>query len=140
MSTKRPRPSFDDEADVRRFIDDVAVEEDGEEDGDDDEEDPDHSESSIIISIRFRLAQSTQHNFLLMMTATPLMNPNTPMIVLLFARTMQRRLPRPCSKLEPLPNVMYLNARLAPPISKLTVSLCIRRRNGICTCIVLTSQ
>ena len=87
MSTKRPRPSFDDEADVRRFIDNVAVEEDGEEDSDNDEEDPDHSESSIVISIRFRLAQSTQHNFLLMMTATLLMNSNTPMIVLLFAQT-----------------------------------------------------
>jgi len=45
MSTKRPHQSSDDEINVRRFIDDVAVEEDGEEEVDDDEEDPDQSES-----------------------------------------------------------------------------------------------
>jgi len=45
MSTKRPHRSSDNEIDVRRFIDDVAVEEDGEEEVDDDEEDPDQSGS-----------------------------------------------------------------------------------------------
>ena len=44
MSTKWPHQSSDDEIDVRRFIDDVAVEEDGEEEVDDNEEDPDQSE------------------------------------------------------------------------------------------------
>ena len=56
-----------------RFIDDVAVEEDGEEEIDEAEEDPDQSESLPLYL--FYLAQSAQHNFLLMMmTATPLMN------------------------------------------------------------------
>ena len=56
-----------------RFIDDVAVEEDGEEEIDEAEEDPDQSESLPLYP--FYLAQSAQHNFLLMMmTATPLTN------------------------------------------------------------------
>ena len=75
MSTKRPHHSSNDEINVRRFIDDVAVEGDGEDDFYDDKEDPDQSESIIIVIISFRLTQSIQHNFLLMMTVTPLMNP-----------------------------------------------------------------
>lgn len=49
MSSKRPHPSSDEEfdkapSDVRRFIDDVAMESDGEEEFDDDDGDPDQSE------------------------------------------------------------------------------------------------
>ena len=56
---KRPHQSSDNEIDIRGFIDDMAVEEDGEEDVDDDEEeDPDQSESSIIVYSSFRLPQS----------------------------------------------------------------------------------
>ena len=75
MSTKRPHHSSNDEINVRRSIDDVAVEGDGEDDFYDDKEDPDQSESIIIVVISFHLTQSIQHNFLLMMMVTPLMNP-----------------------------------------------------------------
>ena len=86
MSTKQPHHSSDDEINVRRFVDDVAVEGDGEEDFDDNEEDPDPSESIIIVVISFRLTQLIQHNFLLMMMVTPLMNPiTTPTIISLFS-------------------------------------------------------
>ena len=56
---KRPHQSSDNKIDIRGFIDDIAVEEDGEEDVDDnEEEDPDQSESSIIIYLSFHLPQS----------------------------------------------------------------------------------
>ena len=62
------------------------VEGDGEEDFDDDKEDPDQSESIIVVVISFCLTQSIQHNFLLMMTVTPLMNCiMTPTIISLFS-------------------------------------------------------
>ena len=82
MSTKQPHYSSNDEINVRRFIDDVVVEGDGEEDFDDDEEDPDQSESIIIVVISFRLTQSIQHNFLLMTMVTPLMNPITTLTII----------------------------------------------------------
>ena len=82
MSTKQPHHSSNDEINVRRFIDDVVVEGDGEEDFDDDKEDPDQSESIIIVVISFRLTQSIQHNFLLMTMVTPLMNPITTLTII----------------------------------------------------------
>ena len=95
MSTKGPHHSSDDEINVRRFIDDVAVEGDGEEDFDDDEEDPDQSESIIIVVISFHLTQSIQHDVLLMMMVTPLMNPITILTIIpLFTFTMQKKLLR----------------------------------------------
>ena len=122
MSTKWPHHSSDNEINVRRFIDDVVVEGDGEEDFDDDEEDPDQSESIIIVVISFHLTQSIQHNFLLMTMVTPFMNPiTTPTIIPLFSWTMQRKLPRQCGKLKASFNVMYLSTRLTSPKSNLIV-------------------
>ena len=135
MSTKQPHQSSNDEFNVRRFIDDVAVEMDGEEEVDDEEEDPDQSESPPLYP--FYLAQLTQHNFLLMTTtATPLANfIMIPMIVLQLPQAMQRRLPRSSSKLKPL-----INVRLASPTVSLTVNPCIRQHNKVWTWIVLMSQ
>ena len=113
---------------------------DGEEEVDEEEEDPDQSESLPLYP--FYLAQSTQCNFLLMITtATPLVNfIMIPMIVLQLPQAMQRRLPRSSSKLEPLINTTYLNARLASTTASLTVNPCIRQHNKVWTCIVSMSQ
>ena len=89
MSSKQPRPSSDDKVDVRRFIDNIVMEEEEE------EEDPDQSESSLLHSL-FHLAYELKHNFSSMMTVTPLMNPTTPlMIIHLFAQITQKRLMMP---------------------------------------------
>ena len=89
MSSKQPRLSSDNKVDVRRFIDNIAMEEEEE------EEDPDQSESSLLHS-SFHLAYELKHNFLSMMMATPLMNPTTPlMIIHLFTQIMQKRLTMP---------------------------------------------
>lgn len=59
MSTKWPHQSSDNEINIRGFIDDIVVEEDGEEDVDDnEEEDPDQSVSSIIVYSSFHFPQS----------------------------------------------------------------------------------
>ena len=89
MSSKRPRPSSDNEVDVRRFIGDIAMEEEEE------EEDPDQSESSLLHS-SFHLAYELKHNFSSMTTATPLMNPTMPlMIIHLFTQITQKRVTMP---------------------------------------------
>lgn len=89
MSSKRPHLSSNDEVDVRRFIDNIAMEEEEE------EEDPDQSESLLLHSL-FHLAYELKHNFSSMTTATPLMNPTTPlMIVHLFTQITQKRLMMP---------------------------------------------
>ena len=140
MSTKRPHWSSDDKFNVRRFINDVVMETDGEEEVDKEEEDPDQSESLPLYP--FYLAQLTQHNFLLMMmTVTPLMPfIMIPMIVLLLPQTMQRRLPKSSSKLELLINTTYLNVQLASLTASFIVNPCIRQHNMVWTCIVSMSQ
>ena len=56
------------------------------------EEDPDQSESSLLHS-SFHSAYELKHNFSLMTTATLLMNPTTPpMIVHLLTQITQKRL------------------------------------------------